>query len=343
MPARTARPTSRASRARRGATVAPLLGTLAALGLAGPAGAQAPAVPCADADVAATATNAPVVRAAVLCLVNNERVVRGVAPLAQHPALELAAQRHSDDMLARGYFDHTAPPPAPHGASIADRAAAAGYAPWTRLGENIAMGNDTARRTVLQWLRSPGHCVNMLRSSYTELGVGVATGPRAGSMWPPVWTQSFGARTSTTITPESQAAIDACNARSFADLVTPEGAGTTAPDAGAPGTGGPAPTPGTGGSAATPGAASGGDAGAGASTPPRVRVTSKLRRLSGGRYRITGRVTPRGTTKRVRVRLARGSRSRSVRVTVRASGAYRATLRAPAGRGRVRVTVVTVR
>ncbi|MDX8152638.1 CAP domain-containing protein [Patulibacter brassicae] len=323
---RIARPTSRP------AGRAAALGVVLGLALAGPAAAQGTPSGCADADLPATSANVPQLRAAVLCLVNNERVARGVAPLAQHPALELGAQRHSDDMLARRYFDHTAPAPAPHGATIADRAAAAGYAPWTRLGENIAMGNDTARRTVLQWLRSPGHCVNMLRSSSTELGVGIATGPRAGSMWPPVWTQSFGARTPTTITPASQAAIDGCNARSFSDLVTPEGAGTTTPGAG---TSGSDTTPGAGGSSAAPGAGSG--------TPPRVRVTSKLRRLSGGRYRITGRVTPRGATKRVRVRLARGTRSRSARVAVRASGAYRATLRAPAGRGRVRVTVVTVR
>jgi len=298
-----------------------------AIALAGPGTATAQVAGCADDELAFAPGNEARVRAAMLCLVSNERTSRGIPALQRGPQLELAAQRHADDMVARGYFSHTAPAPAPHGADPAVRAAQAGYPPpagWPTpyVGENIAMSNATARDTVLQWLKSPGHCTNMLRSTYAELGVGVATGPafQPPDLWPPVWVQVLGSTSGdTTASPASTAAQQGCAAGSYTALVTPAGGS-------APG----------GGSGSDTGSGSGSGTG---STSAKQRITAKLARLARGRYRVTGKVTPRGSTRKVRVRLRRGTRSRSKLATVRASGRFAVTLKAPTGRKRLRLSV----
>jgi uncharacterized protein YkwD len=91
------------------------------------ASSAAHAAPCPDADAPySPGVNDAQVRAGLSCLVNNERLARGLTPVAQHPALEVAGQRHLVDMAARGYVDHVAPAPAPFGATSHERAAAAG-------------------------------------------------------------------------------------------------------------------------------------------------------------------------------------------------------------------------
>ena len=42
-------------------------------------------------------------------LINTERAALGRGPLTLHPYLNVSAQGHSEDMLARGYFNHTTP------------------------------------------------------------------------------------------------------------------------------------------------------------------------------------------------------------------------------------------
>src|SRR4051812_10587761 len=86
------------------------------------------AVACPGADVPyAPGVNDAQVRAGLLCLVNNERVARGLKPVSAHPALDLSAQRHLEDMALRGFEGHIAPAPAPFGVTPHERAAAAGY------------------------------------------------------------------------------------------------------------------------------------------------------------------------------------------------------------------------
>ncbi|MFJ8815147.1 CAP domain-containing protein [Amycolatopsis thermoflava] len=115
----------------------------------------------------------------VLALVNAERTAAGCGPLSTDSRLATAAQKHSDDMSARGYFSHTTP----EGVSFADRIKAAGYpSPGA---ENIAKGSTTAEQTMEMWMNSDGHRRNILNCSYTKLGVGVAK-----SGW--YWTQNFG-------------------------------------------------------------------------------------------------------------------------------------------------------
>ncbi len=119
--------------------------------------------------------------AEVLKLVNEERAKVGCSAVAANSALADLAQAFSQDMAARGFFDHTDP----DGLSPWDRAAKAGI---TDLGgENIARGQADAAAVMEAWMNSPGHKANILNCDFKTLGVGVHLA--SGGPW---WTQDFG-------------------------------------------------------------------------------------------------------------------------------------------------------
>ncbi|NUP40131.1 MAG: stress protein [Streptomyces sp.] len=120
---------------------------------------------------------------AVRALTNAERAAAGLPPLAPDPNLTVAAQRHSEDMVARDFYSHTAP----EGSQPWDRAAAAGCR-HRGIGENIACGQRTPSEVVRGWMDSPGHRANILKPEFSHIGIGYATGSRAGTYW----TQLFG-------------------------------------------------------------------------------------------------------------------------------------------------------
>lgn len=134
---------------------------------------------------AAGRTTAPAVatsaQAAVLALVNQERAKVGCSAVTASSSLASLAQNFSDDMAARGFFDHTDP----DGKSPWDRASAAGVAGLG--GENIARGQADAEAVMEAWMNSDGHRANILNCDYKTLGVGVHFG--SGGPW---WTQDFG-------------------------------------------------------------------------------------------------------------------------------------------------------
>ncbi|MFE3452334.1 CAP domain-containing protein [Nonomuraea sp. NPDC059194] len=116
----------------------------------------------------------------VVKLTNAERASGGCKPLTHDPQLRAAAEGHSADMAAKGYFDHTSP----NGRNPGDRIKASGFSPVTAWGENIAKGQRTAADVVRGWMNSPGHRQNIMNCNYTHIGVGHdAKGP--------VWTQVF--------------------------------------------------------------------------------------------------------------------------------------------------------
>jgi len=126
----------------------------------------------------------------VLELVNQQRsegydcntggVFGPAGPLTLEPALMCAARVHSYNMSERGFFDHLDP----DGVGPGDRIYAAGYQ-GAPVGENIAWGSATPQAVVAAWLASDGHCANMMKPDWDELGVGFY-----GSM--AYWTQTFG-------------------------------------------------------------------------------------------------------------------------------------------------------
>ncbi|WP_328916453.1 MULTISPECIES: CAP domain-containing protein [unclassified Streptomyces] len=120
-------------------------------------------------------------RGRILALVNQQRAAAGCQALTASASLDTLAQNFSDDMAARGFFDHTDP----DGRTPWDRADALGV---TSLGgENIARGQADAQAVMDAWMNSPGHRANILNCDYKTLGVGIHFG--TGGPW---WTQDFG-------------------------------------------------------------------------------------------------------------------------------------------------------
>ncbi|WP_328904473.1 CAP domain-containing protein [Streptomyces sp. NBC_00441] len=146
---------------------------------------SAPAAPKSSAPApskrSAPTTTAASAQAAILALVNEERGKVGCSPVTASASLASLAQGFSDDMAARGFFDHTDP----DGKTPWDRADAAGVPGLG--GENIARGQADAQAVMDAWMNSDGHRANILNCDYKTLGVGVHYG--AGGPW---WTQDFG-------------------------------------------------------------------------------------------------------------------------------------------------------
>jgi uncharacterized protein YkwD len=134
------------------------------------------------------------VRARVVALVNEARShsrkcgsqrFSAAAPLYASRSLDEAASDHARDMARKKYFEHRAR----DGSEPRDRVQRAGYR--SRLtGENIAFGPVSAEEVVAGWLKSPGHCENIMDPRFEDIGVGVATGRKRGHIY---WVQNFGA------------------------------------------------------------------------------------------------------------------------------------------------------
>jgi uncharacterized protein YkwD len=134
-------------------------------------------------------------RVLTLCLINAERGKHGLAPLVRREQLELASQRHSEDMVARRFFEHDTP----DGTDPQERMLAAGYpADNAYTGENIAWaGGPRASpwEIVDLWMHSPPHRENILRGGFTEVGIGLVRGapePQRSDGVPWTYTTDFG-------------------------------------------------------------------------------------------------------------------------------------------------------
>ena len=123
----------------------------------------------------------------ILALVNAERAKVGATALVYSAQLETASQIHAYDMALRNFFSHSSP----ENCDMTTRVVAyAGFKGGT-YGENIAAGNDTAEKTMEQWMSSPGHRANILSKNYRELGIGYVY--NSSSTYKHYWVQNFGA------------------------------------------------------------------------------------------------------------------------------------------------------
>lgn len=105
-------------------------------------------------------------------------------PLKLSAMLNRAALIHSQDMARNDSFQHRGS----DGSMVGDRVARAGYR-WRAVAENIAIGAETAEAVVDGWLKSPGHCVNIMSPDYSEMGIAYVTEPKSK---PGIyWTQVF--------------------------------------------------------------------------------------------------------------------------------------------------------
>jgi len=126
----------------------------------------------------------------MLCLVNQARRSRGLAPLRADASLGRAADRKSADMLRCDEFSHEA-----CGREFTYWMTHFGYGGCAE-GENIAWGSGslgTPRSIFKAWMHSQGHRENIL-GPYEDIGIGLKTGPLEGVAGAHVWTQEFGSR-----------------------------------------------------------------------------------------------------------------------------------------------------
>jgi len=115
----------------------------------------------------------------------GQRAMPAAAPLGWNGRLFDAAARHADDMARHDYFSHTGR----NGRNVAQRVSDAGYA-WSAVGENIAAGPDSVDAVMAGWLSSPGHCANLMRPDFREVGVGCVQ--RGGNVWGRYWAMVLG-------------------------------------------------------------------------------------------------------------------------------------------------------
>ena len=124
---------------------------------------------------------------AFLGLINAHRQQNGAGPLQLSNTLNKAAAWKSKHMADNNYFAHD---DTPIGRDWVQRVRDCGYTYAVYIGENIAAGNSTAQATFNQWLNSPLHNENMLKTDYTAIGIGRAYNSSSTYDW--YWTTDFG-------------------------------------------------------------------------------------------------------------------------------------------------------
>jgi uncharacterized protein YkwD len=112
-----------------------------------------------------------------------------LAPLERNIVLDRAARAQSAGMALSRYFDHQSSLDSSH---PADRVSATDY-PWHMVGENIAAGQPNPAVVVDAWLRSPGHCKNIMNPDYTQIGLSFVQRPSSSTdaQARNFWTQVF--------------------------------------------------------------------------------------------------------------------------------------------------------
>ena len=114
----------------------------------------------------------------------NDRL-NAALPVRWNSALAHASQQHSEDMARYNYFSHQGR----DGSEPWERVERAGYN-YRSMGENIAAGQRSPDEAVAGWIKSPGHCANLMNPAFTEMGAAVAVNARSElGMY---WTQEFG-------------------------------------------------------------------------------------------------------------------------------------------------------
>lgn len=114
----------------------------------------------------------------VLTLVNEKRRRGGCETLTLDRRLITAANRHAADMARHEYFAHESR----NGEKAGERVEDAGY-DWSRYGENIARGVDSAYEVVDGWWHSPEHRENIMDCRLRQMGIGLAFASDDTAYW----------------------------------------------------------------------------------------------------------------------------------------------------------------
>ena len=138
--------------------------------------------------VAPTAAPAPPDRAAALSSLESDvfrnlnqiRAEHGLRPVRLSARLTAAADQHSREMGADGYFEHDSHDGTAFWKRISHFYAAAGYGYWS-VGENLLWSSPDvgASKALELWMQSPEHRKNILTARWREIGVSAVHVPAA--------------------------------------------------------------------------------------------------------------------------------------------------------------------
>jgi len=67
-----------------------------------------------------------------------------------------------------------------------------GYKKYYSVGENIAGGQRSVEEVMKAWMASPGHCENIMKATYTQVGIAIVM--KADSDYQIYWGQNFGSQ-----------------------------------------------------------------------------------------------------------------------------------------------------
>jgi uncharacterized YkwD family protein len=113
----------------------------------------------------------------MLNLVNGERAKAGLGALKADLTLTKLARLKSQDMINRNYFSHQSPT---YGSPF-EMMKSFGVT-YNTAGENLA-GNSTVSAAHTALMNSAGHRANILKSSFTHVGIGIIKGGQYGMMF----------------------------------------------------------------------------------------------------------------------------------------------------------------
>ena len=144
----------------------------------------------------------------LLDAINKERAKsrtcgsRGIFPsvpaLTWNPELYSAALEHVTDLAYSNTFSHdgsgTEYDLTGNGkpSKFYERIVANGYSNYYSVGENIAGGQRSVEEVMKAWMASPGHCENIMKNTYTEVGVAIII--KEDSTYQTYWGQNFGSK-----------------------------------------------------------------------------------------------------------------------------------------------------
>jgi uncharacterized protein YkwD len=150
---------------------------------------------CPNADLSPSPDNASQAIASAICLINAERVTRGLEPLRWNTPLSSAAQWMAGQTVTAQFLGHTTP----DGITLEDRALSNGYVPagWSwSVAEDLGFGDGalgTPAGIVDTWMQSSEHRDNLLDPAFSDVGIGYAIGsPVAGGGSGAMFVADFG-------------------------------------------------------------------------------------------------------------------------------------------------------
>jgi len=107
------------------------------------------------------------------CNCGSEGRFASTTPVVWNDQLAQAALDHSEDMFTNKFLSHTGS----DGSNPRTRINRRDYDCKT-YGENIARGYQTEQSVIEVWIKSPGHCRNIMNPAYKEIGAA-----RKGNYW----------------------------------------------------------------------------------------------------------------------------------------------------------------